>query len=854
MKQYFSIKSKYPDSLLLFRVGDFYETFGEDAIETSKILGIILTNRSNGSSKIELAGFPHHSLNTYLPKLVKAGKRVAICEQLEDPKHTKKIVKRGVTELITPGLALNDEVLNKSKNNFLAAVCFGDKIGVSFLDISTGEFLVSEGSLNDIRKLINSFQPSEIIYSKSEKKDIQDKIKGDYYLYPLDAWIFEEQYCFEQVGKHFNTQSLKGFGVDHMLEGIIAAGSILHYLGHNKHNQLEHIISLKRLDSGKYVWMDKFTIQNLELFNSSNENGISLIDIIDDTCTPMGSRMLRKWILFPLKNKEAITQRINIVELFVKKENLLFNGISILKNIGDIERMISKVSTLRISPRELNKFKSSLLESKNLQQLFTKKDQSILLRNLYDNYQDLTNLIQELDRNLEEDAPVILSKGVTIKEGVSAELDSYRRLAISSENVLEEIRERESRKTGIPSLKISYNNVFGYYLEVRNTHKDKVPVEWIRKQTLVSAERYITEELKELELKIINAKEQISHLESSIYYKLIESIIPYIPQIQSNTNIVSMLDCLTCFSSISIQRKYNKPLISEEYKIDIKDGRHPVIESTFENSSDYIPNTVYLDNSSQQIIMLTGPNMSGKSAILRQTALIVLMAQIGSFVPANNARIGITDKIFTRVGASDNISQGESTFMVEMNETASILNNLSSRSLILLDEIGRGTSTFDGISIAWGIAEYLHNSVHKPKTLFATHYHELNTMSDQFKRIKNFNVSVKEIANEIVFLRKLEKGGVEHSFGIHVARMAGMPKSLLIRAKEILNTLEASRSTSKINNKQDQYQLSFIQLDDPIIDEIKMELRHIDIDNLTPIDALMKLHEIKRKIGLNKST
>ncbi len=852
MNQYFSIKKKHPDSLLLFRVGDFYETFGSDAIETSKVLGIILTNRSNGSSKIELAGFPHHSLNTYLPKLVKAGKRVAICEQLEDPKQTKKLVKRGVTELITPGLALNDEVLDKSKNNFLASLFFGDKIGASFLDISTGEFLIAEGSLSFVRKLINSYMPTEILYCKSEKNTISDKIKGDFYFYPIDDWIFEKDYCVEKILHHFNIKSLKGLGVNHMSEGLIASGSILHYLDQNKHCDLNHIVNLKRVDEGDYVWMDKFTINNLELLYPANENGVSLIDIIGCTSTPMGARMLRKWLLFPLKNIDKIKKRINVVDFFVQKSNVLKEVLNILKDVGDIERMLAKISTLRISPRELNKFKESLVLSQELYQFLSSNTKSKNILNLFNDFHNTQSLVDNLNSCLNADAPVLLSKGNIINTGFNKDLDSYRDIATSSEKILNDIKNREIDRTGIPSLKISYNNVFGYYLEVRNTHKDKVPEEWIRKQTLVNAERYITEELKEIEVKILGAKDQIQNLESKIYYDLVSSIVSSISPIQHNAFILSIIDCLSSFSLISIQNNYNKPIINDSYKIDIKGGRHPVIESQLESSLDYIPNDIYLDNSTQQLIMITGPNMSGKSAILRQTALTVLMMQIGSFVPASSASIGVIDKLFTRVGASDNISQGESTFMVEMNETASILNNLSSRSLILLDEIGRGTSTFDGVSIAWAIAEYLHQSDEKPKTLFATHYHELNKMAEHFSRIKNFNVSVQEIDNEIIFLRKLKTGGVEHSFGIHVARMAGMPQALLKRAKEILISLESSRSSVKSKTSQDQYQLSFIQLDDPIIDEIKMELMDINIDNLTPIDALMKLNEIKRKIGLKK--
>ena len=852
MKQYLSIKKKYPDSLLLFRVGDFYETFGEDAVKSSKILNIILTKRANGSSNIELAGFPHHSLNTYLPKLVKAGQRVAICEQLEDPKKTKKIVKRGVTELITPGVSLNDEVLDTAKNNFLASIFFGDKMGVSFLDISTGEFLIAEGDYDHIKKLINNFSPSEILYSKSERSVISDKIPGDFYFYPIDDWIFDKQFAFDQIITHFKVNSLKGFGVDHFNEGVIAAGSILYYLNQNKQSKLNHIINLKRIDETSYVWLDSFTIKNLELLTSSEVNGASLIDVIDQTCTPMGARMVRNWLLFPLKDLVEINNRLEFVDFFKKNNKILEDTINLLSEVGDVERMLSKIATLRISPRELNKFKESLISCNNLKELLVNNQAFSHLKDLFSDYTNSHKLIKTIDAQLHPDAPVQIVKGSVMQSGVCEELDSYRELALSSAKVLDKIKAREIENTGISSLKIAYNNVFGYYLEVRNTHKDKVPDNWVRKQTLVSAERYITEELKELEVEIINAKSKIQELESELYYDLVNTIIPSISHIQKNSFLVAQVDCLSCFSVIATNNNYSKPIVNDGFKIKIKNGRHPVIESVFESSQDYIPNDIYLDDQQQQVIMITGPNMSGKSAILRQTALIVLMAQIGCFVPAEHANIGLVDKIFTRVGASDNISKGESTFMVEMNETASILNNLSNRSLILLDEIGRGTSTFDGVSIAWAIAEYLHESSFRSKTLFATHYHELNKMSEKFNRIKNFNVAVKEINNEIVFLRKLKSGGVEHSFGIHVAEMAGMPRSLLQRAKEILITLESSRTSTHINTKKDQYQLSFIQLDDPIIDEIKIELANIDIDNLTPVEALMKLHEIKRKIGLSK--
>tara|TARA_Y100000589_G_scaffold95998_1_gene90586 strand:- start:631 stop:3213 length:2583 start_codon:yes stop_codon:yes gene_type:complete len=853
MQQYFSIKKKYPESLLLFRVGDFYETFGEDAVKSANILNIILTKRSNGGSNIELAGFPYHSLNTYLPKLVKAGHRVAICEQLEDPKKTKKIVKRGVTELITPGVALNDEVLDTSKNNFLASIFWGNNVGVSFLDISTGEFYVSEGSLDYIKKLLNNFSPSEVLFSKSEKKTINNKLGKNFYLYPIDEWIFDKKYCFNKVTEHFNIKSLKGLGLAHMNESIIAAGSILHYLDQNKQQKIQHISSLKRIDESNYVWMDQFTIKNLELIYSLNQNGTSLADVIDNTSTPMGSRMLKQWILFPLKDVQEINNRLDVVDFFHNNNDVLNESVPILKEIGDVERMLAKISTLRISPRELNRFKNSLKSSNILKSLLTNNIKNDVISNLFLSYHDCKSIINTLDNELDEDAPVSLLKGNIIKSGVNKDLDSFRELALSSEKILENIKNREIENTGISSLKISYNNVFGYYLEVRNTHKDKVPENWIRKQTLVSAERYITQELKDLELKIISAKENIQKLESELYFQLVSSIIQYITPVQYNANLIAKIDCLISFSIIASQKKYSKPTINEGFKLEIQGGRHPVIESQLKDINDYVPNDLYLDHTQQQIIMITGPNMSGKSAILRQTALIVLLAQIGCFVPAKSANIGLVDKIFTRVGASDNISQGESTFMVEMNETANILNNFSNRSLILLDEIGRGTSTFDGVSIAWAIAEYLHESKLKPKTLFATHYHELNQMSDKFKRIKNFNVSVKEIDNQIVFLRTLSKGGVEHSFGIHVARMAGMPNNLLIRAKEILSKLESSRTKKKLISDVNEYQLSFIKLDDPTIHDIKLELENIDIDNLTPVEALMKLHDIKRKIGIDKS-
>ncbi len=853
MKQYASIKSKYPDALLLFRVGDFYETFSEDAIEVSKILGIILTKRANGSSNVELAGFPYHSLNTYLPKLVKAGKRVAICEQLEDPKMTKKIVKRGVTELITPGVSLNDQILDGGKNNFLASVYFNDKLnGVSFLDISTGSFFVAEGSLDYINKLLVNFSPTEVLIPKKFKQNINQKISSNFYYYPVDDWLFSHDYATGELESQFKNKSLKGFGVDKMSAGIIASGIILYYLKQTQHDKLDHILNIKRIDRDDYVWMDQFTILNLEIFNSLNQNGTSLLQVLNKTFTPIGSRMLRRWLAFPLMDKNKIEERQSIVQYLISNKSFLDDLSVLFKEIGDLERMVAKISTSKISPRELVQFKNSIKTINSIKKISSNQKINKAFGFLIDELNECKVVISDIESQVNEDAPVLISKGGVIKSNFSKELDEYRNITISSEQILDNIKAREIKNTGITSLKISYNNVFGYYLEVRNKYKENVPESWVRKQTLVSAERYITEELKDIESKIINAKTNIIELESKIYEDLIISLKNHISVFLKNAYLLASMDCFLSFSIVSIQNNYVKPVISNDNCIDIKKGRHPVIESIFSNGEVYIPNDIFLDNKTQQIIIITGPNMSGKSALLRQTALIVLMAQIGCHVPCDDAKIGLVDKIFSRVGASDNISQGESTFMVEMNESASILNNLTDNSLILLDEIGRGTSTFDGVSIAWSIAEFLHNNQLRAKTLFATHYHELNEMAERFERIKNFHVSVIEKNNEILFVRKLEKGGSNHSFGIHVAKMAGMPPSILNRANEMLEWLESHRSSKKQKKYKENMQLSFIQLDDPILEEIKQELINIDINSLTPVEALMKLNNIKDKVTPKK--
>ena len=853
MKQYNAIKAKYPDALLLFRVGDFYETFGSDAIKAAGILGIILTKRGAGSeSEIELAGFPHHSINTYLPKLVKAGQRVAICDQLEDPKQTKTIVKRGVTELVTPGVALNDEVLVSKSNNFLCSVYFDKKyIGISFLDISTGEFLTSQGNAEYIDKLLQNFSPSEVLVSKQKRSLFNDTFGNDFHTFYLEDWVYQTDFAYETLIKHFDTKTLKGFGIEDLYEGIIASGSILHYLGETQHNKLQHITSISRIAEDDYVWMDKFTIRNLELYNSTNNNAVTLLNVIDKTISPMGGRLLKRWLALPLKNVKKIKQRHEVVSFLTKENTVLQKVQNHIKHIGDLERLISKTATGKVNPREVIQLKNSLEAIVPIKALASNCDNESL-RIIGDKLQSCEVLRERIKETLNEEAPVNVLKGSSIAIGFSSELDELRGLSKSGKDYLDKMLERESERTGITSLKIASNNVFGYYIEVRNTHKDKVPEEWIRKQTLVNAERYITEELKEYEAKILGAEDRIQAIEQQLFSELIGWLNQYIKPVQQNAYLIGQLDCLCGYAQLAKDNNYIYPTIDDSFDLEIKDGRHPVIEKQLPIGEAYIANDVFLDRTSQQIIMITGPNMSGKSAILRQTALIVLLAQIGSFVPAKAARIGLVDKIFTRVGASDNISMGESTFMVEMNETASILNNISDRSLVLLDEIGRGTSTYDGISIAWAISEYLHEHPAKPKTLFATHYHELNEMSETFGRINNFNVSVKELKDNVLFLRKLVAGGSAHSFGIHVAKMAGMPQQVLHRANKILKKLEQSHSseelTDKVKTLNDDMQLSFFNLDDPLLENIKDEILHLDIDTLTPVEALMKLNEIKRML------
>ena len=854
MKQYNSIKVKYPDAMLLFRVGDFYETFGEDAVLSSKILGITLTKRSNGSSNDALAGFPHHALDTYLPKLVRAGQRVAICDQLEDPKATKKIVKRGVTELVTPGVSYNDQVLDQKLNNFLASIHFGAKdIGLSFLDISTGEFLVTQGKDEYIAKLLQSFNPSEIIFQKQHNKKFLRLFGDKFYTSSLDDWVYTSEFSQEKLLSHFGTVSLKGFGVERLNEGNVAAGAVLHYLSKTMHLHVKHIANLQRIEESKHVWMDRFTIRNLELFHSSNEGAITLVDILDHSITPMGSRLLKRWVAFPLKEKQLIDDRLSAVEFLIQESSEKDDIINNIKEIGDLERLISKVATARINPREVVQLKRALIAIEPVKEFLENSNNKALIQ-LADNINLCEFIRNRIENEIDDNAPIAIKKGLVIAEGVNKELDDLRSLSKDSHFLLQQILERETERTAIPSLKIAFNNVFGYYLEVRNTHKDKVPEDWIRKQTLVNAERYITQELKELEAKILGAEEKILALETQLFNDLVLSLIDFIPDVQINAKRVAQLDVLHSFAELSKRYNYAMPHISEDYVLDIKNGRHPVIEQQLVIGEEYIANDIYIDRDKQQIIMITGPNMSGKSAILRQTALIVLLAQIGCFVPAESAAVGLVDKIFTRVGASDNISQGESTFMVEMNETASILNNVSDRSLILLDEIGRGTSTYDGISIAWAIAEFLHQHSTKAKTLFATHYHELNEMTKSFERIRNFNVLVKEIGNQILFLRKLVEGGSEHSFGIHVAKMAGMPKSVVDRANVIMKNLEKAHSSQNekakdLITKDDEMQLSFFQLDDPILERIRDEIHDLDINSLTPVEALMKLNEIKKMIG-----
>jgi len=849
MRQYNEIKSKYPDAILLFRVGDFYETFGKDAIVASKVLEIILTNRANGSSRIELAGFPHHAIDNYLPKLVKAGHRVAICDQLEDPKQTKKIVKRGVTELVTPGVSYNHLTLDSTKNNFLASIYYSKELlGVSFLDISTGEFLVSQGNAEYVNKLVQSFSPSEVLFQKSQK----DKFKSDFlfekFSFALDDWPYNIEFANELLIEQFNTKSLKGFGIEAMHEGIISAGIILHYLKETKHDHTSHISSIKRIDEEKFMWMDKFTTRNLELFYSPNKGAKTLIDILNHTETAMGSRMLNRWLALPLKNLEEINSRIDVVSFFLENQKFFELVKSKIKQIGDLERLVSKASTLRINPREIEKLKHSLISLSPIKQACLDSDMSMLV-SLGNNIDLCIDLVDKIENEIVASPPVFLHKGDVINKGVNKELDDLKEIKNSGKRLLDKMLQNEIDKTSISSLKISFNNVFGYYLEVRNLHKDKVPENWIRKQTLVNAERYITPELKDYESKILSAQNNISIIENEIYSKLVTTIAEKTLLLQKNAQIISRLDCLLSFSKIATKFNYCKPILNNNCDLKIIKGRHPVIEQQLDSLKNYIPNDIDLNKIDQQIMMITGPNMSGKSALLRQTALIVLMAQIGCYVPAEAVEIGVVDKIFTRVGASDNISMGESTFMVEMNETASILNNLSQNSLILLDEIGRGTSTYDGVSIAWSIAEYIHNHPTQAKTLFATHYHELNDMSAQFERIKNFNVSIKRKDNKILFMRKLKSGGSHHSFGIHVARMAGMPIDVVNNAEDLLKQLESSRKKSGKTVIDNKMQLSFFDIQDPIMQKIKDVLIGIDIDSLTPIEALMKLNEIKKTIS-----
>ena len=856
MKQYNAIKGKHPDALLLFRVGDFYETFGQDAVKAAKILGIVLTKRHNGSAgEIELAGFPHHSLDTYLPKLVRGGQRVAICDQLEDPKQTKTIVKRGVTELVTPGVSFNDEVLDHKSNNFLASLHFEkNRAGISFLDISTGEFLVAEGKLDYIDKLLQSLQPSEVIFQRNKQKLFSEKFGDRFYTYCLEDWVFTSDFGHESLLSQFETNSLKGFGVDELELGVIAAGAAMHYLKETQHDKVKHITSISRLKEDHYVWLDKFTIRNLELIHSPNQDARTLFEIMDETISPMGSRLLKRWMSMPLKDLPPINERLHLVDLFIRRDEIAEEIRKQIHLIGDLERLISKVAVARVNPREVVQMKRALNAIQPIVSI-CKGAKDKALNKIAEQLNPCDTIRDRVEKELLPEPAVAVGKGNVIAEGVHKELDELRTLKRTGKDHLLEMQQREMERTGINSLKIAFNNVFGYYIEVRNAHKDKVPEEWIRKQTLVNAERYITEELKEYESKILGAEEKIILIEGQLFNDLVLSLSDYIVPIQLNASLIARLDCLLSFATIAGKYNYVKPEINETKVLDINAGRHPVIERQLPVGDEYVANDVYLDDRTQQIMMITGPNMSGKSALLRQTALIVLMAQMGSFVPAKHAKIGLVDKVFTRVGASDNISLGESTFMVEMNETASILNNLSDRSLILLDEIGRGTSTYDGISIAWAIAEYLHESTSKPKTLFATHYHELNDMATSFTRIKNFNVSVKELENKIIFLRKLAQGGSAHSFGIHVAKMAGMPVKMLQRANEILKQLESSHVGSaqpeiiKDDASTDDFQLSFFQLDDPVLEQIKEELVSIDINTLTPVEALMKLNEIKKMVG-----
>ena len=855
MKQYLSIKQKYPDAILLFRVGDFYETFSEDAIIAAKVLGIILTKRANGSaSHVELAGFPHHSLESYLPKLVRAGYRVAICEQLEDPKMTKTIVKRGVTEVITPGVTMNENVLDNTSNNFLCSIYFDEsKTGIAFLDISTGEFLAGEGNNEYIINLLQSFQPREIIYSKPQLKKFQEVIGDTYHTFGMEEWIFDLEFSRDLLFRHFGITSLKGFGIEDWQNATVAAGTIIHYLGETQNHRISHINTISRLDHHRYVWLDNFTIRNLELIYSSNEKAITLFDVVNRTMTPMGGRMLRRWLVMPLNDVHAIEQRLVFTDYFYKNKDVLKSLQGLLKEIGDLERMSSKIATGKIIPRELNQVKKSL---QAILEIKKQLSENPILKPITDQLNECQLVIDRIQKEIKEDAPVSVIKGNIFQSGINSSLDELRKIAYSGKEYLIEIQQREVEQTGISSLKVGFNNVFGYYLEVTHAHKDKVPKTWTRRQTLTNAERYVTEELKEYEEKILGAEDKIQLIETEMYAAFIQWLLQFIPTFQLNARLISEIDCLQGFAEVSIQNRYKKPIVNNEKSITILQGRHPVIEKALPVGETYIPNDIYLNDDDQQILIITGPNMSGKSAILRQTALIVLLAQTGCFVPANEARIGIVDKIFTRVGASDNLSMGESTFMVEMNETASILNNLSERCLILLDEIGRGTSTYDGISIAWSIAEFLHeHPKYRAKTLFATHYHELNELAKYLNRIRNFHVAVKELKNKVVFLRKLEPGGSEHSFGIHVAKMAGMPREVIQKANEVLGKLEKQdvrQGKKNQHEKSEEFQLSFFQLDDPVLSQIKESIENIDINNLTPVEALMRLHEIKKIMGVKE--
>lgn len=856
MKQFLDLKAKHPDAVMLFRCGDFYETYSTDAIIAAEILGITLTKRANGKGKtIEMAGFPHHALDTYLPKLIRAGKRVAICDQLEDPKTTKKLVKRGITELVTPGVSINDNVLNYKENNFLAAVHFGKSAcGIAFLDISTGEFLTAEGPFDYVDKLLNNFAPKEVLFERGKRGMFEGNFGSKFFTFELDDWVFTESSSQEKLLKHFETKNLKGFGVEHLKNGIVASGAILQYLDMTEHTQVGHITSLARIEEDKYVRLDKFTVRSLELIGSMNDGGSSLLNVIDKTISPMGARLLKRWMVFPLKDEKPINDRLNVVEYFFRKPDFRELIEDELHRIGDLERIISKVAVGRVSPREVVQLKVALQAIEPIKEACRQADNPSLNR-IGEQLNLCISIRDRIEKEINNDPPLLINKGGVIKDGVNPELDELRQIAYSGKDYLLQIQQRESELTGIPSLKIAYNSVFGYYIEVRNVHKDKVPQEWIRKQTLVNAERYITQELKEYEEKILGAEDKILVLETRLYTELVQALSEFIPAIQINANQIARIDCLLSFANVAKENNYIRPVIEDSDVLDIRQGRHPVIEKQLPIGEKYIANDVMLDNATQQIIIITGPNMAGKSALLRQTALITLLAQIGSFVPAESAHIGLVDKIFTRVGASDNISVGESTFMVEMNEASDILNNVSSRSLILFDELGRGTSTYDGISIAWAIVEYIHEHPKaKARTLFATHYHELNEMEKSFKRIKNYNVSVKEVDNKVIFLRKLERGGSEHSFGIHVAKMAGMPKSIVKRANEILKQLESDNRQQGISGKplaevsenRGGMQLSFFQLDDPVLCQIRDEILNLDVNNLTPIEALNKLNDIKK--------